>query len=134
MTLDELKAEFAHTQGWEARYRLLIQLSRKLPKPSPERLAQLPEIPGCESRLWFEFKPETQQIEAYSEARLMQGLLFILLTAAQNEFEKDEPFADFDLLALLDELQISRHLTQTKLNGLNEIYRQLSQTASRKVA
>ncbi|VEI44176.1 Fe-S metabolism associated SufE [Actinobacillus equuli] len=56
---------------------MLIQLSRQLAKPTEEELAKLPEIHGCESRLWFEFQATPRKVHAYSDARLMQGIYLL---------------------------------------------------------
>lgn len=61
MTLTEIYQKFERCKSWEERYRLLIQLSRLLPKPSEQELAQIAEIEGCESRLWFEFQAEPRK-------------------------------------------------------------------------
>ncbi|KAE9542250.1 SufE family protein [Ursidibacter maritimus] len=119
MLLDEIYTQFEHCKSWEERYRLLIQLSRQLPKPTETELASMPEIYGCESRLWFEFQTEPRIIKAYSDARLMQGLLFIVVTALQNITTKE--LTQLNLQQIFDRLQITRNLTQTRLNGLQQI-------------
>ncbi|MEG9498496.1 SufE family protein [Mannheimia indoligenes] len=119
MMLADIYAKFENCKSWEERYRLLIQLSRELPKPSEERLAELPEIEGCESRLWFQFQLSPRKVEAYSDARLMQGILMIVQTAL---LEKSvEELKTFNLKAMFDELKISPNLTSTRLNGLGQI-------------
>lgn len=119
MILDTIYQQFSECKSWEERYRLLIKLSRQLPKPSDDELANLPEIHGCESRLWFFFQRSPRKIVAYSDARLMQGLLMIVQTALAEK--SDEELQHFDLQALFDDLQITRHLTSTRLNGLKQI-------------
>lgn len=121
MTLADIYTQFENCKSWEERYRLLIQLSRALPKPNEERLAELPEIEGCESRLWFKFQLSPRQVEAYSDARLMQGILMIVKTALLEK--SAEELQNFDLKAMLDELKISPNLTSTRLNGLGQIQR-----------
>lgn len=117
--LADIYTKFENCKSWEERYRLLIQLSRELPKPSEERLAELPEIEGCESRLWFEFQLTPRKVIAYSDARLMQGILVIVVTALTEKSE--EELRTFDLKTMFDELKISPHLTSTRLNGLGQI-------------
>lgn len=119
MTLSDIYQKFEHCKSWEERYRLLIQLSRELPKPSEAELAALPEIEGCESRLWFEFQLEPRKVIAYSDARLMQGILMIVQTALMEK-SMDE-LKSFDLKAMFDELKISSNLTSTRLNGLGRL-------------
>ncbi len=124
MNLAEIYQRFENCKSWEERYRLLIQLSRQLPKPTEEELAQLPEIHGCESRLWFSFQIEPRKVIAYSDARLMQGILAII-TIALNEKTKDELQA-FNLQEMFSDLKIAPHLTSTKLNGIQQIQNLIS--------
>lgn len=119
MNLAEIYQRFENCKSWEERYRLLIQLSRQLPKPTEEELAQLPEIHGCESRLWFSFQIEPRKVVAYSDARLMQGILVIIITALSEM--PNESLPQFDLTALFNKLKIAQHLTSTRLNGLQQI-------------
>ncbi|AWW34226.1 hypothetical protein CT138_04920 [Mannheimia varigena] len=119
MTLAEIYQKFEDCKSWEERYRLLIQFSRQLPKPSEVELVTLPEIEGCESRLWFQFQLEPRKVQAYSDARLMQGILFIVVTALTEK--SVEELKSFDLKAMFDELKISPNLTSTRLNGLGQL-------------
>lgn len=123
MNLADIYTKFNACKSWEERYRLLIQLSRLLPKPSEEELMQLTEIEGCESRLWFQFQRFPRKVVAYSDARLMQGILMIV-SIALNE-KSDEELKDFNLKKMLDELKISPNLTSTRLNGLSQIQKQI---------
>ncbi|MCL7720829.1 SufE family protein [Actinobacillus pleuropneumoniae] len=119
MTLADIYQKFELCKSWEERYRLLIQLSRQLAKPTEEELAQLPEIHGCESRLWFEFQATPRKVLAYSDARLMQGILFIV-TIALSEKSISE-LQTFSIPKLFETLKISQNLTSTRLNGLQQI-------------
>ncbi|MDY2946876.1 SufE family protein [Mannheimia varigena] len=119
MTLAEIYQKFENCKSWEERYRLLIQFSRQLPKLTEEELAELPEIEGCESRLWFQFQLSPRKVEAYSDARLMQGILFIVVTALTEK--SVEELEHFNLSEMFDELKISPNLTSTRLNGLGQI-------------
>ncbi|UKH24916.1 hypothetical protein D1107_06340 [Actinobacillus pleuropneumoniae] len=119
MTLTDIHQKFELCKSWEERYRLLIQLSRQLAKPTEEELAQLPEIHGCESRLWFEFQATPRKVRTYSDARLMQGILFIV-TIALSEKSISE-LQTFSIPKLFETLKISQNLTSTRLNGLQQI-------------
>ncbi|HDL4259187.1 TPA: SufE family protein [Mannheimia haemolytica] len=123
MTLTEIYQKFERCKSWEERYRLLIQLSRLLPKPSEQELAQIAEIEGCESRLWFEFQAEPRKVVAYSDARLMQGILFIVSVALTEKTA--EELKGFDLKTMFDELKISQNLTSTRLNGVGQLQKHI---------
>ena len=119
MNLAEIYEKFALCKSWEERYRLLIQLSRQLPKLSEAELQNVSEIHGCESRLWFAFEKSPRKVLAYSDARLMQGILMIVQTALLEK--SDAELAEFNLQQLFDDLKITPHLTSTRLNGLQQI-------------
>ncbi|MCK3655390.1 hypothetical protein A4G19_06380 [Pasteurellaceae bacterium Macca] len=127
MQLADIYAQFAQCKMWEERYRLLIKFSRQLPQLDAETLAALPEISGCESRLWFHFTLEPRQVQAYSDARLMQGLLWIITLALQEK--SAQALTEFDLRALFDDLHITHHLTHTRLNGLAQIEKRVREVA-----
>ena len=38
-------------KNWEDRYRFIIQAGKHLPQPSPDELAQMQSIQGCEAGL-----------------------------------------------------------------------------------
>ena len=119
MNLAEIYEKFALCKSWEERYLLLIQLSRQLPKLSEAELQNVSEIHGCESRLWFAFEKSPRKVLAYSDARLMQGILMIIQTALLEK--SDAELAEFNLQRLFDDLKITPHLTSTRLNGLQQI-------------
>ncbi len=119
MIQSEIYKQFEMCKTWEERYRLLIQLSHKLPKLTEQELAEIPEIDGCESRLWFFFQSTPRVIKAYSDARLMQGILMIVVTVLAEK--SVEELKEVNLQQIFDDLQITKHLTSTRLNGLQQI-------------
>lgn len=119
MTFTEIQTQFALCKSWEERYRLLIKLSRTLPTPDETELATIPEIHGCESRLWFCFQTNPRHIQAYSDARLMQGLLAIIIAYVSEK--SDAELKTINLQAVFSDLKIANNLTSTRLNGINQI-------------
>jgi len=113
---------------WEARYRLIIQAGKALPRPSEETLIKMQSISGCEANLWFQICPKTDRtyhFNAYSEARIMNGLLAILLQAIENK--SAEELCQFSVTAYFDRLGIAQRLSTTRLNGLKQIEQLLHQ-------
>lgn len=120
--------QLKQAKNWEDRYRLIIQAGKNLARPSDDELAQMQPITGCEAQMWFQIIPQndrTFQFKAFSEARIMNGLLWILLQNIQGK-TADE-LHDFDLTAFFTELGIAQRLSETRLNGLNQIGQQLKQ-------
>ena len=109
-------------KNWEDRYRFIIQTGKLLSQPSPDELAQMQSIQGCEAGLWFKTIPQndgTFQFQAYSEARIMNGLLWLLLQNINGQTRNQ--LQQFNIRQFFDELGIASRLTATRLNGLKQI-------------
>ena len=109
-------------KNWEDRYRFIIQVGKHLSQPSPDKLAQMQSIQGCEAGLWFKTIPKndgTFQFQAYSEARIMNGLLWLLLQNINGQTSNQ--LQQFNIRQFFDELGIASRLSETRLNGLKQI-------------
>lgn len=124
MTFTEIQQLFAQAQTWEQRYRHLILLAKQLEKPDDETLANTPLIEGCESRLWF--KLDDDHCIAYSDARILNGILFIIKTVLSETPITQR--SSLQITPLLQQLKIDQRLSETRLNGLKKI-EQLIQNA-----
>ncbi len=114
--------QLKNTKTWEERYRLIIQAGKNLPRPTEDELAQMHLITGCEAQMWFQILPKnnrTFQFKAFSEARIMNGLLWILLQNINNK--TTDELQCFDFSEFFTKLGISQRLSETRLNGLNQI-------------
>ncbi|WP_386690271.1 SufE family protein [Lonepinella sp. MS14437] len=114
--------QIQQAKNWEERYRLLIQAGKNLTQPTENELAHWTEIQGCEVRLWCKISQNldrTLQLKAYSEARIMNGLLFLLINAVNGK-PLDE-LQQFDITIFFTELGIAQRLSSTRLNGLKQI-------------
>ena len=121
-----IEQQLGETKHWEERYRLIIQAGKNLPEPSEEEFATMQSIPGCEVQVWFKFTEKTDRtfhFQAYSEARIMNGLLWILLQRIENQTA--EALRQFDLTAYFNALGIAQRLSSTRLNGLKHIEKML---------
>lgn len=121
-----IEQQLVETKHWEDRYRLIIQAGKNLPEPSEEEFATMHSIPGCEVQVWFKFTEKTDRtfhFQAYSEARIMNGLLWILLQRIENQTA--EALRQFNLTAYFNKLGIAQRLSSTRLNGLKHIEKML---------
>lgn len=109
---------------WQTKYRLLMQLGKKLP-PLPESLRKKEYlIPGCESQAWLFHYQDPNNHKHYfvmdSEARIVKGLLAILLAMVNaqtsTELQSQKLEQDFDALGLRP------YLSQSRSNGLNQMF------------
>ncbi|RDE92653.1 hypothetical protein DPV87_04590 [Haemophilus parainfluenzae] len=109
-------------KNWEDRYRFIIQAGKHIPQPSPDELTQMQSIQGCETGLWFKTIQQndgTFQFQAYSEARIMNGLLWLLLQNINGQ--TNNQLQQFNIRQFFDELGIASRLSETRLNGLKQI-------------
>ena len=109
-------------KNWEDRYRFIIQAGKHLPQPSPDELAQMQSVQGCEAGLWFKAITQNNgmfQFQAYSEARIINGLLWLLLQSINGQTLNQ--LQQFNIRQFFDELGIASRLSETRLNGLKQI-------------
>lgn len=107
---------------WEDRYRLLIQAGKQICKPNEDELAQWTAIQGCEAGLWVKISFKTDRtlaFQAYSEARIINGLLQVLTEALKGK--TPEQIQSFSISCIFNELGIAQRLSNTRLNGLKQI-------------
>jgi cysteine desulfuration protein SufE len=112
---------FSAASGWEARARLLMQWGAQLEPLPPAHCTDEHRVQGCESHVWLvaEQQDGQWQFHASSEARLLRGLLALLL-ARVNGLSSVE-LASVDLLDWFTQLGLSRQLSPSRSNGLQAV-------------
>ncbi|PSJ43690.1 cysteine desulfurase sulfur acceptor subunit CsdE [Zobellella endophytica] len=122
ITDQDIRALFTAAHGWEARYRQLIQLAKQLPPLPPEARIEANAIHGCESQAWLQAGQDPQgrwQLHCDSDARIVKGLMAVVLAALNNKTAAD--IAAFDMEAYFEELQLLPHLSPSRGNGLRAV-------------
>jgi len=112
-------ARFARAGAWEERYRELIQLGKQLPAIPAEWRGEEQELPGCESQVWLLAMQDTDgrwHFAADSQARIVRGLLAVVLAALNHQ--SAEHILSFDMEGYFDTLQLAKHLSPSRGNGL----------------
>ena len=122
---------FAACHGWEQRARLLMQWGERLePLSETERLDEH-RVHGCESLVWLiaEQRDEHLHFRASSDARLLRGLLAVLL--ARVEGLPRAELASVDLVDWFNQLGLQRQLSPSRSNGLNAVLQRMRELAGR---
>ncbi len=112
-------AQFARAGAWEERYRELIQLGKQLPAIPAEWRSEEQELPGCESQVWLLAMPDADgrwHFAADSQARIVRGLLAVVLAALNHQ--STQHILSFDMESYFDRLQLAKHLSPSRGNGL----------------
>lgn len=112
---------FEQARGWEQRARLLMQWGERLEPLDDNDKTEANRVHGCESLVWL----VAQQVEgrwrfkATSDARLLRGLLALLLVRVQGL--PSEELAGLDLGAWFTQLGLERQLSPSRSNGLHAV-------------
>lgn len=121
---------FEQAQGWEQRARLLMQWGQRLPPLAEADKVEANRVHGCESVVWLTAQAldGRWQFQADSEARLLKGLLAVLLVRVQG-LDRDE-LGRVDLADWFAQLGLARQLTPSRSNGLHAVLQRMAQLAA----
>ena len=120
---------FAACPGWEQRARLLMQWGERLQPLTEAERNEANRVDGCDSLVWLvaERRGDAWHFRAASEARLIRGLLAVLL-ARIDGLNADE-LAVLDLPTWFDQLGLTRQLSPSRANGLNAVLQRMRELA-----
>ncbi|MFN9584709.1 MAG: SufE family protein [Pseudomonadaceae bacterium] len=120
---------FAACPGWEQRARLLMQWGERLEPLSETERVYEHRVHGCESLVWLiaEQRGEHLHFRASSDARLLRGLLAVLL--ARVEGLPRAELASVDLVDWFIQLGLQRQLSPSRSNGLNAVLQRMRELA-----
>lgn len=118
---------FGTCPGWEQRARLLLQWGERLQPLGEAECCESNRVHGCESRVWLlaQRQGDIWQFRATSDARLLRGLLAVLL-ARVNGLTAHE-LANLDLQGWFNQLGLARQLSPSRSNGLQAVLQRMQQ-------
>lgn len=115
---EDIVEDLSFFDDWEDRYKYIIDLGRVLPHMDPA--LQTPErlVKGCQSNVWIEVEHRDGRLyfTVDSDAHIVRGLL-VLVIAAYHGHTPGE-ILDFDIDRYFSQLDLERHLSPTRGNGL----------------
>ncbi|MBH3459560.1 SufE family protein [Pseudomonas putida] len=112
---------FTQAKGWEQRARLLMQIGDRLEPLHESDKTDANRVHGCESLVWLVAGQVDGQwrFKATSDARLLRGLLALLLVRVQGL--DSEALAGLDLHEWFTQLGLERQLSPSRSNGLHAV-------------
>ena len=119
----------------EDRYRLLIDLGRKL-EPMPDALkTEATKVRGCSASVWV--YPTTTaggrlHFLADSNAAITKGIVALVLSTVQDK--PAEKVAEMDIAAELAPFELRRHLSANRTQGVPNMIQLIRETAQRLAA
>lgn len=125
----EVLGAFQQAGSWEQRARLLMQWGERLAPLLDVERNDTQRVHGCESQVWLvaEVQDDHWQFRATSDARLIRGLLAVLL-ARVNGLNSSELQA-LDLADWFAQLGLARQLSPSRSNGLNAVLQRMRELA-----
>ncbi|MEM7220553.1 MAG: SufE family protein [Pseudomonadota bacterium] len=126
-----VEEDLAFLDDWEDRYRYLIDLGKGL-SPFPDHARTNEQlVRGCQSQVWLLADLDDAgrlRLQLDSDALIVRGLT-ALVGSAYHGRTPAEALA-FDIEALFDRLQLLRHLSATRGNGLRAMVGRIREHAA----
>lgn len=126
----EITDDLAFFDDWEERYQYIIDLSKQLPVLSDEERTDDRLVKGCQSSVWLQTDVNQDKLHfsADSDAIIVRGLLVLVLAAYQDRTAQE--ILAFDIDKYFKDLDLERHITVTRGNGLRSIVGKIRQQAT----
>ena len=118
----------------EDRYRLLIDLGRRL-EPMPEPLkTDSTKVPGCSASVWVYPTVQDSRLHflADSNAAITKGIVALVLSAVQDKPAGE--VAAMDVAAELAPFELGKHLSANRTQGVPNMIDLVKKTAQRYAA
>lgn len=129
-SVDEIRESFAFFDDWEDRYRFIIDLGRGIPPMADALKIDANFVRGCQSQVWIDPRLEDGRLyfSLDSDAMIVRGLIAILLAAFDGR--TPDAILAYDIDGLFKELDLMRHLSPTRGNGLAALVRRIREIAT----
>ena len=117
----EILEDLDFFDDWEERYKYIIDLGKAL-ESMPEALHTRERlVKGCQSNVWIDVRSSGDKLSFVvdSDAVIVRGLLAVVM-AAYND-KTAQQISDFDVDDYFKALDLERHLSPTRGNGLRAI-------------
>ncbi|MFK0311347.1 SufE family protein [Pseudomonas sp. NPDC090233] len=127
ISAQEALEHFEQARGWEQRARLLMQMGDRLEPLSDAEKSENNRVHGCESLVWLvaEQREGQWRFKAGSDARLLRGLLALLLVRVQGL--DSNQLAQLDVREWFTRLGLERQLSPSRSNGLHAVLQRMAE-------
>jgi cysteine desulfuration protein SufE len=131
VSVDEIVENFSFFDDWEDRYRFIIDLGRSLPNLPDALKTDANIVRGCQSKVWIahELVEGRLRFRLDSDALIVRGLIAIVLAAFDDRTPTE--ILAYDIDGLFARLDLIRHLSPTRGNGLAALVRRIRDIAQR---
>nr|WP_196137954.1 SufE family protein [Aliikangiella sp. G2MR2-5] len=128
-TTEEIIDTLSFFDSWEDRYKYMIDLGKSLPAIDENLKTDERLVPGCQSQVWIEphLSNGVFSFEVDSDAHIVRGLLAIVMAAYNNKTA--EEILNFDIEDYFSKLDLVKHLSPTRGNGLKAMVEKIKSLA-----
>ncbi|EAR61247.1 SufS family cysteine desulfurase [Neptuniibacter caesariensis] len=126
-----LVQELLKQKGWNARYRQIMLYGKDHSGLDDSAKSESNLVPGCESQTWLTAqidKDGKYQFQADSEARIIRGLIAVVLSIFNNKNSAEINRVDIDMI--FNQLELQQHLSPSRGNGLRAVIERIYQIAN----
>lgn len=130
VTSDDIIDTLGFFDGWEDRYKYIIDLGKELPPLAEEHKTEANLVRGCQSQVWLISEARGGRLFFYadSDAFIVKGLLAVVLAAYNGKTPAE--VSAFDIDAYFAELNLLNHLSSTRGNGLKAMVQKIQAIAA----
>lgn len=132
ITSDDIIDTLSFFDTWEDRYKYIIDLGRELPPLDEVQRTDEHIVRGCQSQVWLVSHEREGRLyfDADSDAFIVKGLLAVVLAAYNGKTPQE--IMDFDIEHYFAELNLLKHLSMTRGNGLKAMVKRIQQAAEKR--
>jgi cysteine desulfuration protein SufE len=135
-TLEDVLDGFEFLDDLEERYAFIIDLGKQLPAFPDDERREENYVHGCQSQVWLIHHYDEQSGKLYllidSDAIIVRGLAAIILVALNGKSPRDLLATDID--ELFEQLDLFRHISPTRGNGLRAMVGRIRDVAAETAA
>lgn len=125
ITTEDIIDTLSFFDGWEERYKYIIDLGKQLPAMDDALKTDDRLIAGCQSQVWIEpYQVEGKlYFDVASDAFIVSGLLALVMAAYNGKTPAD--VLAFDMEGFFGEVDLLKHLSPTRGNGLRSMVKRI---------
>jgi cysteine desulfuration protein SufE len=129
----EIIEDMAFFDDWEQRYQYIIDLGKSIPPIDESLKTNENLVRGCQSNVWLVSTEQDSklQFQADSDAVIVNGLLALVIAVFNDKTMTQ--ILDFDINGYFKALDLERHITPTRGNGLHAIVAKIQAIAKTKM-
>ncbi|MCH4093754.1 MULTISPECIES: SufE family protein [Acetobacter] len=127
--IEAIRDELELFDDWMERYQYIIEMGRKLPPFPTIWQNDAHRVPGCQSQVWLEEKPEGDRLyfAGLSDAAIVSGLVALLLRVYSGRTRAEIAATD---PSFLRDLGLVQALSTNRGNGVEAMARAIRSAAA----